>query len=180
MDIFHIETASLGTTTRNNGAIIDDQLPQVSFDGGPEFNLNFFDSPDDSNTGYSDPGSVDSTIGVPSSPPPPPTQLATNSTSSSTSQTSFATPSTFPCSIGMFITFNNPKSSLVALQLTGIFDSAQFNPNKSNRIESIASDSCSFTQISGTDFQMNRFDRTHPPFADWMMQFIFCNAASIV
>lgn len=73
MDIFHIETASLGTN-RTNGAIIDDgtndQIPQVSFDGGPEFNLNFFDSPDNSNTGYSDPGSDSS------SPPPPSSQLS--------------------------------------------------------------------------------------------------------
>lgn len=104
MDIFHIETASLGTT-RTNGAIIDDvtndQIPQVScsFDGGPEFNLNFFDSPDDSNTGYSDPGSVDST---PTSPPPPPQPLTTASSTTSTPQTPFTTPTNFPCSIGMF------------------------------------------------------------------------------
>lgn len=73
MDIFHIETASL-STNRTNVAIIDDgtndQIPQVSFDGGPEFNLNFFDSPDNSNTGFSDPGSDSST--------PPPTQLSLN------------------------------------------------------------------------------------------------------
>lgn len=104
MDIFHIETASL-STTRTNGAIIDDttdQIPQVSFDGGPEFNLNFFDSPDDSNTGYnSDPGSVDSTAGGASlSPPPQP--LATPSTS----QTAFTTPTNFPCSIGTFLFFD--------------------------------------------------------------------------
>lgn len=106
MDIFHIETASLNTT-RTNGAIIDDitdQIPQVSFDGGPEFNLNFFDSPDDSNTGYSDPGSVDSTAGGASlSPPPQPLANATPSTS----QTAFITPTNFPCSIGMFLIFDS-------------------------------------------------------------------------
>lgn len=64
MDIFHIETASLGTNHSNGSTVIDDQIPQVSFDGGPEFNLNFFDSPDNSNAGYSDPGSDSS-----SSPP---------------------------------------------------------------------------------------------------------------
>lgn len=64
MDIFHIEAASLGTNHSNGSTVIDDQIPQVSFDGGPEFNLNFFDSPDNSNTGYSDPGSDSS-----SSPP---------------------------------------------------------------------------------------------------------------
>lgn len=102
MDIFHIETASLSATRTN--AIIDDspdQIPQVSFDGGPEFNLNFFDSPDDSNTGYSDPGSVDSTAGGASSPPPP-QQLA--NAIPSMPPTSFTTPANFPCigSIGMF------------------------------------------------------------------------------
>lgn len=64
MDIFHIETASLVTNLSNGLTVIDDQIPQVSFDGGPEFNLNFFDSPENSNTGYSDPGSDSS-----SSPP---------------------------------------------------------------------------------------------------------------
>lgn len=100
MDIFHIETASL-STKRTNGAIIEDvtndQMPQVSFDGGPEFNLKFFDSPDDSNTGYSDPGSVDSTVGISISPPPQPL-----TTTSSTPQTAFTTPASFPCNIGMF------------------------------------------------------------------------------
>lgn len=120
MDIFHIETASLGTT-RTNGAIIDDvtnELPQVSFDGGPEFNLNFFDSPDDSNTGYSDdPGSVDSTIGVSISPPPQPltttNAIATtiNCTTSSTPQTAFTTPNNFPC-IGMFRFIHSVSLSL--------------------------------------------------------------------
>lgn len=45
MDIYRIETASLGTN-RANDAIIgnntNDELPEVSFDSGPEFNLNFF------------------------------------------------------------------------------------------------------------------------------------------
>lgn len=45
MDIYRIETASLGTN-RANDAIIDnntnDEIPEVSFDSGPEFNLNFF------------------------------------------------------------------------------------------------------------------------------------------
>lgn len=108
MDIFHIETASLGTA-RTNSAIIDDvtndRIPQVSFDGGPEFNLSFFDSPDDSNTGYcSDPGSVDSTIGVSISPSPQPltNTISSSSSLSSTPQPIFTTPVNFPCNIGMF------------------------------------------------------------------------------
>ena len=83
MDIFKIESTSLNTNLQNS--VVDnaaDQIPEVSFDGGPEFNLNFFDNPDDSNTqgGFSDPGSVESTsIG---SPPPvkqqPPATLPPN------------------------------------------------------------------------------------------------------
>lgn len=105
MDIFHIETASL-STNRSNGATVldvgtDDQLPQVSFDGGPEFNLNFFDSPDDSNTGYSDPGSVDSTVdstvGVDESTPPPQPLSSSSPSSSLSSQITFTTPTNFTC-----------------------------------------------------------------------------------
>lgn len=51
MDIYRIETASLGTN-RAKETIIDnntnDELPEVSFDSGPEFNLNFFGMPFDS------------------------------------------------------------------------------------------------------------------------------------
>lgn len=84
MDIFQIDATRLNSN-RTNGTIIDDSvndhIPEVRFDGGAEFNLNFFDNPDDSNTqgGYSDPGSVESTIG--SSPPPPPTQIKSSTSS---------------------------------------------------------------------------------------------------
>lgn len=74
MDIFTIDSASVNSSLQNNSATVDDdvfdQIPEVSFEAGREFNLNFFDNPDDSNTlgGYSDPGSVESaSIG---SPPP--------------------------------------------------------------------------------------------------------------
>lgn len=59
-----------------------DVIPEVCFDAGAEFNLNFFDTPaaDDSNTqgGFSDAGSVeDSTVGsICGSPPPPPPSSA--------------------------------------------------------------------------------------------------------
>lgn len=87
MDIFQIDASTALSLNRTNGAstIIDentsDHLPEVSFDAGPEFNLNFFDNPDDSNTqgGYSDPGSVESTIAS-SSPPPPPLSVHLNTT----------------------------------------------------------------------------------------------------
>lgn len=90
MDIFQIDASTALSLNRTNGAatIIDentsDHLPEVSFDAGPEFNLNFFDNPDDSNTqgGYSDPGSVESTIAS-SSPPPPPLPLNAHSNATS-------------------------------------------------------------------------------------------------
>ena len=66
--------------------------PQVTFDAGAEFNLSFFDNPDDheSTQGFSDPGSVGSAP-EPSPPPPPqqspltPQQTASSSSSSSSS-----------------------------------------------------------------------------------------------
>lgn len=62
MDIFKIEPGS--SISANITNIIDDtcdQLPEVNFDAGAEFNLRFFNAPDDSNTqgGFSDAGSVD-------------------------------------------------------------------------------------------------------------------------
>lgn len=71
MDIFAIDSASVNSNLQNIPVEDSfDQIPEVNFDAGQEFNLNFFDSPDDSNTqgGYSDPGSVESaSVG---SPPP--------------------------------------------------------------------------------------------------------------
>lgn len=62
MDIFKIEPGS--SISANITNIIDDtcdRLPEVNFDAGSEFNLRFFNTPDDSNTqgGFSDAGSVD-------------------------------------------------------------------------------------------------------------------------
>lgn len=62
MDIFKIEPGS--SISANLTSIIDDEcdrLPEVNFDAGSEFNLRFFNAPDDSNTlgGFSDAGSVD-------------------------------------------------------------------------------------------------------------------------
>lgn len=62
MDIFKIESSTI------NASLVDVQSSNdVSFDAGSEFNLNFFDTPEDSSTQgiFSDPGSVES-----SSPPP--------------------------------------------------------------------------------------------------------------
>lgn len=75
MDIFQLDGAALSLSRANSAVSIDenasDPLPEVSFDRGPEFNLNFFEHREDSNTqgGYSDLGSVES---IPESTSPPP------------------------------------------------------------------------------------------------------------
>lgn len=69
MDVFKIEPGSLHRETVLTSSESPDLNPEVSFDAGSEFNLDFFDNPDEnSNTGqgFSDPGSVDSL--APSSP----------------------------------------------------------------------------------------------------------------
>lgn len=67
MDVFKIDqslSANVGNAPPPEKLTAD-----VSFDAGSEFNLSFFDPPEDSSTqGFSDPGSVGSTSA--SSPPP--------------------------------------------------------------------------------------------------------------
>lgn len=75
MDVFKIDqslSANLGSAPPPDKLNAD-----VSFDAGAEFNLSFFDQPEDSAQGFSDPGSVGSTSV--SSPPPqlPSPQLVT-------------------------------------------------------------------------------------------------------
>ncbi|KAK0089432.1 hypothetical protein PV325_007385 [Microctonus aethiopoides] len=73
MDVFKIDqslTAGLGSAPAP-----DTLTPEVSFDAGSEFNLSFFDGPEDNSTqGFSDPGSV----GSASASPPPGTPSAGN------------------------------------------------------------------------------------------------------
>lgn len=67
MDVFKIDQSLSGNL--GSAPSPDKITPEVSFDAGSEFNLSFFDTPEDSNTqGFSDPGSVGSTSA--SSPPP--------------------------------------------------------------------------------------------------------------
>lgn len=81
MDVFKIDqslTAGLGTTPTP-----DTLTPEVSFDAGSEFNLSFFDGPEDNSAqGFSDPGSVGSTSA--SSPPGTPANITVNLTNSVT------------------------------------------------------------------------------------------------
>lgn len=73
MNVFKIEpSAGIKKNLVDVNNVESDDLHEVdvSFDAGSEFNLNFFDTPEDSNTQpvFSDPGSVESaSIG---SPPP--------------------------------------------------------------------------------------------------------------
>lgn len=75
MDVFQIESnisSSLVDSAVDSGSINDD-ITEVCFDTHSEFNLNFFDTPDDStNQGFSDPDSVESIASISSTPPPPP------------------------------------------------------------------------------------------------------------
>ena len=67
MDVFKIDqslTVGLGSTPAP-----DSLTPEVSFNAGSEFNLSFFDGPEENSTqGFSDHGSVGSAS---TSPPPP-------------------------------------------------------------------------------------------------------------
>lgn len=70
MDVFKVEPLqnNLGSPPP-----ADKLTPEVSFDAGSEFNLSFFDQPEDGSTqGFSDPGSV----GSASASSPPPAQLS--------------------------------------------------------------------------------------------------------
>ncbi|CAH0389920.1 unnamed protein product [Bemisia tabaci] len=73
MDVFKIDqslSANLGS------APPPDKLnAEVSFDAGSEFNLSFFDGPEDSAQGFSDPGSVGSTSVSSPTPETPSSQL---------------------------------------------------------------------------------------------------------
>ncbi|XP_024890800.1 uncharacterized protein LOC112466759, partial [Temnothorax curvispinosus] len=72
MDVFKLDqslSAGLGSAPAP-----DTLTPEVSFDAGSEFNLSFFDGPEENNStqGFSDPGSV----GSASASPPPGTPVA--------------------------------------------------------------------------------------------------------
>lgn len=84
MDVY--TTAIDSTKITQNAVNADDvfvQIPEVSFEAGREFDLNFFDNAEDSNTlgGYSDPGSVESTS-IESPPPSVASALLHNFTNS--------------------------------------------------------------------------------------------------
>lgn len=80
MDVFKLDqslSAGLGSAPAP-----DTLTPEVSFDAGSEFNLSFFDGPEENNStqGFSDPGSV----GSASASPPPGTPVAAATVAAST------------------------------------------------------------------------------------------------
>lgn len=98
MDVFHIESSNISSSLVDAVADGGDDITEVSFDAHSEFNLNFFDTPDDSVTTqgpFSEPASVESIASLSSTPPPPPNQtpgaasIEISSTSSSSSTSSF-------------------------------------------------------------------------------------------
>jgi len=92
MDVFKLDqslSAGLGSAPAP-----DTLTPEVSFDAGSEFNLSFFDGPEENNStqGFSDPGSVGSAS---ASPPPgtpggavPPVAAATVTTATAAASAS--------------------------------------------------------------------------------------------
>ena len=87
MDVYKLDQSTIGSTI-GNAPPPEKIQPQVTFDAGAEFNLSFFDNPDDheSTQGFSDPGSVGS---VPEpSPPPPPTSTQPTTHQQGTSSSS--------------------------------------------------------------------------------------------
>lgn len=81
MDVFKIDqslSAGLGSAPAP-----DTLTPEVSFDAGSEFNLSFFDGPEENSTqGFSDPGSVGSASASP--PPGTPGTIAANQPANAT------------------------------------------------------------------------------------------------
>lgn len=69
MDLFQLESSSIGSTIIDPEAIVD-EITEVKFEAHSEFDLNFFDTPDDSMTqaAFSSPNSVESSA----SPTPEP------------------------------------------------------------------------------------------------------------
>lgn len=70
MDVYHMDSSSISSTMVDPDASAIDEITEVKFEAHQEFDLNFFDTPDDSMTqgAFSNPNSVDSST----SPTPEP------------------------------------------------------------------------------------------------------------
>lgn len=85
MDVFHIDSSSISSTMVDPETSIVDEITEVKFDAHSEFDLNFFDTPDDSMTqaAFSNPNSVESSTSPTPEPHMPLTPTAQQSITSS-------------------------------------------------------------------------------------------------
>ena len=86
MDVFHIDSSSISSTIDPETSIID-EITEVKFEAHSEFDLNFFDTPDDSmtQTAFSSPNSVESSTSPTPEPHMPLTPTGQSITSSNAS-----------------------------------------------------------------------------------------------
>lgn len=75
MDIFHIDSSNISSSIvgTDHDTSVPDEITEVKFESHSEFDLNFFDTPDDSMTqgAFSNPNSVESSISLAPTPEPP-------------------------------------------------------------------------------------------------------------
>lgn len=85
MDVFHIDSSSISSTMVDPEVSITDEITEVKFEAHSEFDLNFFDTPDDSMTqaAFSNPNSVESSTSPTPEPHLPLTPTAQQSITSS-------------------------------------------------------------------------------------------------
>lgn len=85
MDVFQIDSSSISSTMVDPEVSITDEITEVKFEAHSEFDLNFFDTPDDSMTqaAFSNPNSVESSTSPTPEPHLPLTPTAHQSITSS-------------------------------------------------------------------------------------------------
>lgn len=75
MDIFHIDSSNISSSIvdTDHDTSVPDEITEVKFESHSEFDLNFFDTPDDSMTqgAFSNPNSVESSVSLAPTPEPP-------------------------------------------------------------------------------------------------------------
>lgn len=75
MDVFQIDSSNISSSIvdADLDPSVTDEITEVKFESHSEFDLNFFDTPDDSMTqgAFSNPNSVESSISLAPTPEPP-------------------------------------------------------------------------------------------------------------
>lgn len=97
MDVFHYDSSSISSTMIDTETSIADEITEVKFEAHSEFDLNFFDTPDDSmtQTAFSSPKSIESSSSPtpePHMPLTPTTQHSITSSNVSINQQNMAQP----------------------------------------------------------------------------------------